>query len=162
MKIVFSTTNHLLSRAIRWLTSSQVSHCSIHAEMAGVPVVIEATIGGVRIIPLSKWATGNTVVGSFEPRLDMISGLAHAVEHVGDRYDYVGLLGYIPVLLARWLRLRCRNPLASPSAMVCAELILHLDHGGNVPEWRGLDPEATTPQDLLSAMTAGGSFRALR
>jgi len=159
--IIFSTSTSILSRLIRRFTRSQTSHTAIGTEMHGVPVVIEATVGGVRIFPRARWQRGRPIVAEARCLLDLERGLAHAIEHVGDRYDYKGLVGNLFVLIARWLGKKIKNPLASPKAVICSELVLHLDHEGHVPEWKGLDPEATTPEDLLRLCRIGQSFALL-
>jgi hypothetical protein len=119
-----------------------------------VVLVLEASMGGVKAMTRKKWERSNKIVREFKviPRISV----AHACEHLGERYDYVGLLGYLPVLLARWVGRKIKNPLAAPGALVCAEFVLHLDHEGLIPEWKGLDPESATPEDVLRTCASGG------
>lgn len=156
VSVIFSTTGKLLSRLIRWFTRSRVSHSVVCLSVAGVALVLEATMGGVKATTRKKWERSNKIVREFKviPRIS----IAHACGHLGERYDYVGLLGYLPVLVARWLGRKIKNPLAAPGALVCAEFVLHLDHGGLIPEWKGLDPESATPEDVLRACEQGKSF----
>jgi hypothetical protein len=159
--LIFSTTGKLLSRIIRRLTRSQVSHVAIGTSMQGVPVIIEATTFGVRIYPRKRWERGKKIVAEARFYPDLSGSIAHAIEHVGDRYDYTNLIGYLVVLPARWLGRKIKNPFASPKALVCSELALHLDHEHRIPEWEGLDPETTTPEDLLRLCRIGHSFALL-
>jgi hypothetical protein len=86
--------------------------------------------------------------------------LARAAAHLGDRYDYVGLFGYIPVMIARWLGRKIKNPLAEPGAMVCSEFVLSLDQDGDlVPEWDGISTTGTTPSDLLKICRTSEAFQ---
>lgn len=152
--LIFGTTNKLLSRLIRWVTRSRTSHATLGLEINGVPLILEATTGGVRIIPRAKWLIDHILVAEFRPKIDLSHGLRDALTHIGAAYDYVGLFGYFWVLLGRRLGKKLRNPLASERAMVCSEFVMHLDTGEKIPEWKDMDWEATTPEDLLKSCEA--------
>ncbi len=157
--LVFVTTGNPLSRLIRWITGSKASHCAIGGlHLEGVPVVLHASLGGVQLTPRERFYAEHRAVAEYE-MLAPVS-VTRAVEALGDHYDYVGLAGYLPVLLWRWLGRKMKNPFAGAKASVCSELLLALDSAGVVPEWAGLDPETTTPEDLLR-LCAGSSFREL-
>jgi hypothetical protein len=159
--LMFSTTNSWLSRIIRWATRSKVSHVSIGTSMQGVPVVIEASGLGVRIYPRKRWAKSRTVVAEARFYVDISDEIPYAIEFVGDRYDYAGLIGFLVVLPLRWLGRKVKNPLGSSRAFICSELPLRLDREHRIPEWEGLDPETTTPEDLLRLCRIGHSFALL-
>ena len=147
--IVFATTSKPLSRLIRWATRSRVSHAVIGTSWEDVRVVIEATTGGVKNSPRALWGENHIVVAEYAFKPSVTVDLSEAVSKIGTAYDYVGLLGYLVVLFGRRLGRKLRNPLASEKALVCSEFVLCLDKDGSIPEWKGLDPEATTPEDLL-------------
>lgn len=86
MTIVFGTTTKLLSRLIRWVTRSRASHATIGLEIGGVPLILEATTGGVRIIPRAKWQLSHILVAEFKPKVDLSNGLHDALTHIGDAY----------------------------------------------------------------------------
>jgi hypothetical protein len=151
--LVFSTTSHLLSGLIRWLTKAPASHAVICVDMAGVPMIVQADVGGIEPVTRDRWlARGNRVVAEYEVLGDV--DLRGAFDDFGERYDYFGLLGFFFVLPLRWLGRKIRNPLASPRAMFCSEFVLTL----GLPEFIGLDPEATTPGDMMARCAASGSF----
>lgn len=129
-------------------------------EMEGVPVIVHATVGGVQVDFRRKWAKGNTIVGEFRPKVEVSQGVQHTLSLLGSKYDYVGLLGYLLVVFWwRWFGRKIKNPIVSPTGLVCSELLVHLSHDGSIiPEWAEMDPERTTPQDLLAACEAGSSF----
>ena len=159
IRIIFSTSSSWLSKLIRWVTRSKVSHASICVIAQGLPIlVLQSTVGGVQAMSRTRWNRGNRVIKEFRSKIPV--SLEHACRLLGERYDYVGLIGYIPVLLGRWLGKKVKNPLASPRALVCAEFVLHLSQG-QIPEWKGLDPEGTTPEDLLEVCDKGASFEAI-
>ena len=158
--ILFSTTTFWLSRLIRFFTRSPVSHAAVCVRTPSLPpMILQAEIGGVQALVRGKWEKSNKIVREFRVLLPV--DVSHACEHLGDRYDYVGLLGYIPVLLGRWLGRKIKNPLAASRALICSEFVLHLDHDGQIPEWRGLDLEGTTPADLFVICSKGVSFEAI-
>jgi len=147
----------LLSRLIRRLTRSPVSHAMVGAKVGNVPVVIEATVGGVKITPRRKFERTNLVVAEFQTP-EWVD-LTFAVEHVGEHYDYVGLVGHLLCILVwRWFRVYVKNPLASPSAVVCSEFVVR---AVNALSFKHLDPERVTPKDLLDACSTSDEFRRL-
>jgi hypothetical protein len=157
--LIFTTSSSLLSRVIRWFTRSACSHVAIGTELAGMPVLVHATAGGVQVTARSEWLASNQLVAEYAFRRPSDASLRHALKHLGEKYDYLALIGFA-VAIAAWrlLKVWMRNPFASPRAMVCSEFVLHLDHAGRIPEWRGLDPERTHAQDLLTHCEEEVSF----
>ncbi len=161
MTLIFSTSKSLISRLICWFTKSPASHVMIGLEIHGIPMLLHCTAGGVQVTPRTKWFRDSELVAEYTFRPDILEGLRYAFMQLGVKYDYVSLLGFIPVLLFRWLRVKIKNPLASAKSMVCSEFILHVDHAHKIPEWVGLDPETTSPQDLLVVCRKEQSFAKL-
>lgn len=161
--VIFSTPRwraNPFASLIRWLTRSRVSHASIGLVLADVPVVVQATIGGVKVTTRTKFEKQSKIVAEFRVLQDVQGGVQHAVHLIGEHYDYIGLLGYAVVLLTwRWFKKRLKNPLASPTALVCSEFVLRVNQDGKITEWVGLDPEATTAQDILLRCRTGTSFK---
>lgn len=145
-EILFTAGMNPLSFIIRVLTRSQVSHVAIKLELGGVEMISEAGLQGVRLRSYARWAEENRVVARFKAPVKDYA-ITRALLAMDERYDVVGLLGYLPVLLGRSLGLLWRNPWASPRATVCSEYATEFLAG--VPGFASLDPEATTPQDLL-------------
>jgi hypothetical protein len=147
--IVFMTSEHWLSRVIRSATRSAVSHVGIGLELVGVPVILHASIGGVMVELRSKLMPGVKLVAECSMPVSGME-IERAVRSIGQRYDYVGLVGFIPVMLARWFGKRVKNPLASPSALVCSELVaraLGKAWDGKIEGYER--PDDVTPEDLL-------------
>jgi MYXO-CTERM domain-containing protein len=153
-RIGFSTTDAILSRLVRWLTRSQVSHAFLvyfdvdfDREM-----VMEAVGAGFRIVPLDKFATHNRIVEIVTPRHSIDEGLRAAVEWLGESYDAPGLVGMAVLLAFRALRRRTRtmrNLIASPRALFCSEAVARACLACRYPGF-DRDPETTTPQDLYA------------
>jgi hypothetical protein len=164
--LVFTTSSHWLSRVIRSLTSSATSHAAIGTEVFGEPVLIHSALDGetgktgVQITPRNKWFRDNELVAEYEIIPDVVNNMRPMIQHLCDKYDKMGLIGYVIVLVAKWLGKKIMNPLASAKAYVCSRYVLKLDPSGElIPEWKGLDPQLTTPQDLLLLCRGGQSFK---
>lgn len=156
-RVGFSTTRALLSRAIRRLTGSRVSHAFLVYEDVDFQrtMVMEAVGSGFRIVPLDKFARHNEIVRIFTPRHPIDTGLRKAVDWLGEAYDARALLGMALLLALRSLRLRLkrRNFLASSRALFCSEAVARACRASGYPHFH-LDPETTTPQDLLAFFEA--------
>lgn len=152
--LLFTTTNTPISRLIRWVMGSRASHTAIGLLWEDVPVVVEATTGGVKNTPRALWAKDHIVIAEYSFKPGVVVDLSEAITGLGRAYDYVGLLGYLVVLLGRRLGRKLKNPFAREAGLVCSEFVLCLDKEGSIPEWKGLDPEATTPEDLLQICEA--------
>lgn len=166
--LVFTTSSHWLSRTIRALTVSDVSHVAVGTEMFGVPVLFHAALDsktgqdGVQVTPRSRWLEDNIVVAEYEFVNDVSDKMGEMVGLIGEKYDKLGLVGYIAVLLAKWLGERIKNPLSSPRRFVCPRYALKLDPTGDkVPEWKGLDADHVTPHDLLVLCRSSVGFKVL-
>jgi hypothetical protein len=150
MTLLFLTSRSWISAVIRWFTEGKASHVAIGMELHGVPILMHADVGGVQVSLRSKVLQGHSIVAEYECLTIPETHIYGAVACLGERYDYVGLFGYALVIAARHIGKRVKNPFASPRAMVCSEFVLSLDRTGEfVPPWAFLDPEQTTPEDLL-------------
>jgi hypothetical protein len=127
-------------------------------------VFMHANVGGIQVTPRERFLHGNRIVAEFETRQEVPSDLLKmAAGHLGEHYDYVALFGFIwPIMLWRWFQIKTDNPLASARGMVCSEFVARIDTDGLViPEFKGLDPEDTTPEDLLKRCELEKSFKRL-
>lgn len=153
MRFLFSSGNSPLAALIRWSTGSDVSHCAIGVQLCGVEVVIEATILGVEMTTWDRWRDDHRLICAIEvPDTRADGALPTYLKALGEGYDYSGLFGYFPIFIARWLKRRIRNPLASPTRTVCSELLVRgmvAQRPNCSVEWLVLDPETATPRDVL-------------
>ena len=143
MHIVFTTSDSFVSSVIRKVTRSQVSHVALRLQLEGVVVFLHADVGGVKIVPEDVFYTNRTSRYAFAFKEPVSPKLA--VEYIGSRYDYIGLVGHLFRALLKWLGYSWKRPLQSPRALVCSEFIARL----GIVSFVGLDPENTTPHDLL-------------
>jgi len=157
--VLFSTSNHLLSRMIRWLTKSPVSHCAIRICPYGVPMVFQASVGGVQPMLESAWLKKNTVIKKFLVLPDVSTGVAKAIGMLNASYDYLALFGFLVVWWEMRRGRKVKNPLASPNMVVCSEFLLHVDADDKIPEWNDFEWESTFPSQLM--VSCKESFREL-
>lgn len=157
-RIGFSTTDALLSRLVRWLTRSEVSHAFLVYFDVDFDrdMVMEAAGAGFRIVPLDKFARHNRIVEIVTPRHPIDEGLKAAVDWLGEGYDAPGLVGMGFLLAFRALRRRTRrvrNLIASRRALFCSEAVARACRACRYPGF-DRDPETTTPQDLYAFFQA--------
>lgn len=157
-RIGFSTTDALLSRLIRRLTGSRVSHAFLVYRDVDFDreMVMEAAGAGFRIVPLDKFERHNRIVAIVTPRHPIDEGLKAAVDWLGEGYDAPGLVGMAILLVLRALRrrkLRLRNLLANRRALFCSEAVARACRAARYPGFER-DPETTTPQDLFAFFAA--------
>jgi hypothetical protein len=157
VRVGFSTTNALLSRLVRRLSRSKVSHAFLVYRDVDFEreMVMEAVGAGFRIVPLEKFAKHNTLVRIFTPRHPLDEGLKAAVDWLGEGYDAPGLIGMGLLLLARLLRLRVRtrNLLARSRSLFCSEAVALACRASRYPGF-SFEPETTTPEDLFAFFSA--------
>lgn len=162
--LMFTTSSSIGSRLIRWLTKSPASHTLIGGlEVCGVPVVVQANVGGIQITPRDRFLAKHPLVVEYEVLPDVSQELNFAIRKLGDGYNYLGLFGYIPVLIGKWWKLKVSNPFRSSTAQVCSEFVCDIFNDGPVPEFLGMEPSSATPRDLIDRCEGNlsGSFRKL-
>lgn len=125
ISIGFSTTNKIVSRLIRWLTKSTVSHSFIVFDWMGRKMVLEAGFSGVGIIPLNRFiADGNEIVEIIDLPGVNLDDLLPALDDMGEKYDFGGLLGGIFPIIGKWFKQKWHNPWNNTKALFCSELIV--------------------------------------
>ena len=151
--IGFSTTNQLISRIIRFFTGSKVSHCFMLFELFEQAWVLEAGFFGISLKPLKKFQKSDTVVALVPVPLAE-EDVARAMQALGEKYDFGGLLGSIFPLIGKWFKQKWKNPWNNSKALFCSEFCLKSLQEAGFPGADQLDPASTTPQDLLDFLTA--------
>jgi hypothetical protein len=150
IRIVFTAGTHWISRIIRWVLRSEVSHVFIEypSSIWGGRWVAEATKGGVRKVQAYK--SRHHVYAEFICKFDVRSGLANAAKYVGDEYDYSGaiILGLL-ALLWRWFKVKLRKPLRASKSQFCSEFVARVLMGMKEVQVEGWDPEQAGPDRLL-------------
>jgi hypothetical protein len=155
IKIGFSTSKALTSRAIRWVTRSRVSHVFLLVEdsFLGQDMVMEAIASGFQLIPYSNFKSGNEIVTLITPVVPLDDGVKKATDWLGEKYNFEGLAGMLLVLAGRWLGRKWRNPLRSAHSVFCSEVATMILQSVNYPGVMDLDPQSTDPEDLEECLT---------
>lgn len=159
LRIIFTEAPGCVSGLIRWFTGGRASHVGIQFDEDRV---LHADKGGVQISTMQQFlAGGRKILAVYEPKPEQehLLDLQNALSHVGDKYDYDGLIGYIvPVLSWRWFRVKLGNPLSDKQQWVCSEFVAAgLDPRRRIPEFRGADG-TVSPALLMRRMSRGKTF----
>ena len=142
-----------LSALIRAMTHSRTSHAWLLVEDPAfeLRLVLEAHTSGFRLISFTRFVKDNVVVALVEPAHPVDPGLPAAGEWLGESFDVLGLFGIFLTLVGRWFRQRpWRNPFPTPSALFCSESVIRTLQAARYPGSGALDPEGTTPAELLA------------
>lgn len=149
----FSTTNAILSRFIRWVTKSEVSHTFLVFDLYGRAWVLEAGFFGVTMLPVDKFQKDNIIKTMAAIPEIGDEHIAKAMDDLGDRYDFGGLLGSAVVIVGRWFKRKWKNPWQDSKAMFCSEFVVTILQEAHFPDAELLEPSETTPQDLQDFLT---------
>lgn len=152
-RIGFSTSDAWYSRIIRRFTKSEVSHTFLLVEVLGRDLVFEEGPDGFHARTVENFSKGNRIVRVIEPKYPIDAGVEAAFVWLGQRYDYVGLLGMFFVMVARWFGKKIHNPMSSASSMFCSEAGARVLQLSGYPGSEALDPAATTPMDLMEFLS---------
>jgi len=158
-----SSTPTLLSWVIRWITGQPASHAWIAYWDRALRrwMVVESTYRGLEVRTSTRWQRSNRrarvwafgVVGEAR-RAALADGLRWLATLLDTPYDYRGLLWF---LVRRWVR----RPWQSPRRLKCSEAHVRLLRHIEAPGAFELDPEATTPGDLLAYYRANPGYEEL-
>jgi len=154
--IGFSTTNLWISRLIRWFTKSKASHAWIAFESKelGTRIVLEAHYT-FRAVPYAWFKRRNRIVAEIEiPNAEAM--VVKCAEFLGTDYDYTGLLGGIIVSLGQLFGRRWRNPWGNPRLPTCSESVVRAMQYDKFLSGEKLDPESTSPQQLMEFLAGNG------
>lgn len=155
VRVGFSKDESWISRLIRRLTKAPCSHAYLIVEdeiIWGRKMLAEASAFGVRVTSLARFQKANTVVADCDCG-NLTQGMHWLADQLGDFYDFGGLLGMAYVLLRhalRWTVKKVKNPLHSPRALFCSELVTRVLQESRYPGADKLVADCTSPGDLLA------------
>jgi hypothetical protein len=119
----------------------------------GIEMVMEASVDGFHLVPYDVFSAKHDliIVVSLDPAQSAAveGAVKRAATWLGQEYDVGGLFGNAFVLIGRWFRRKWKNPLASSKSMFCSEAVVRVLQSAEYPGTSDLDPETTTPQDLM-------------
>jgi hypothetical protein len=157
--ICFSTGSGWISRAIRKLTDSPVSHCFVlyESRLWGGWWAVQVDKHGPRKI-VAKRALGKSV-RCFECSASLARGLRAVREYVGSSYDFLGIFGFLLKALAwKVFRINTPNTVQSKSAWFCSEFVAAIFNASKLKDWKARDAASVDPGDPLSYVLTSKLF----
>ncbi len=156
VQIGFSTTNTWVSRVIRFMTGSEISHSVIlyYDSFLERKMVLESADIGFRLISWDSFLLDNVLVEVF-PISEVYNpqeGVRKAMDWLGTSYSYRTLLGHLLMIISEKVWRKIKNPLTSANAMICSESCILMLQAIGYPGAIALDPQDTTPMQLLDYM----------
>jgi hypothetical protein len=167
ISIGFSTTRQVSSRFIRWITASSCSHAFIAFDDRALDqrMVMQAQSWGFELRPWNRWLRENILVAEFSPTgAPLDNALTSIAKRLGTRFNYRSAIFIgIKSLLSSWYKNRFTlNINRSPWKLTCSESVVRLLQYGKYRTAAGLDPETTSPGQLLrEIMRSPGEFKPL-
>ena len=152
MKIGFSTSNSLVSKIIRKITKSKVSHTYIKCQVEKYDVVLHANQNGVEFDKYTDFDRKFDIVAEYDLKLTAEQEdafMLYAVRQLDRPYDFLGVAGFLWVLVNRSFNRKVKNPFSNRSAYYCSELIISSLQAAQFVGSEVFDKDITTPEDLL-------------
>lgn len=160
--IGFSTTKKIISRIIRWISKSKVSHAWIgfYDETLEMKMVMQAEMTGYEVIPISRWKRKNILKYVFtSDSLPLHDGLLYIAKYLGVEYDFLSAL---KTGLKRWFKKLFKRPLQSPKKLMCSESVtLALQKAGAKCVYN-VNTEMISPGELLKLVEGSKEFRSVK
>lgn len=137
LRLGFSTTNSLPSKAIRWAIGAPYSHTYIrfYDEFLGINFVVHADWPGVVVIQADRFEKENKVLEEYEFEVPngendtLKAALCRNLRYLGSRYDYLSILGWAwTIALRRWVKVRLKSPniLDDPKTLICVDFCIRV------------------------------------
>lgn len=157
INICFSTANSVISKVIRWITRSSVSHAFItfRDDTLDQVFVMEANGRGFMLTPWKKWQLKNRMVHRYELAVSedvQLGSLRSLGDSLGSQYDYVSLLGFV---FRRFVR-RMANPFSDSKKFICSEAVATFLHDSGLKQFER--PETFTPEDIYAIARESEDF----
>lgn len=148
--IGFSTSKVWYSNLIRWATKAKVSHAFLLASFLGKLLVFQEGPLGYSVCTFEKFKKDNEVVALIVPKVSIEEGFKKSLAQLGQPYAYLALLGFAFVLFVKLLGWKLtHNPLSSAHSTFCSQRGAQILRDSHYPGAETLDPELTSPEDLL-------------
>lgn len=152
MRIGFSTSNSVISKIIRKLTKSKVSHAYIKCQIEKYDVVLHANAHGVEFDKYDDFDRKFKIVYEYDLALtdeQERKFMEYAIRQLDRPYDFLGVAGFLWVLTNRSLGRKVKNPFRNRSSYYCSELILASLQAAGFDGADQLDKDLVTPEDLV-------------
>lgn len=150
MIVGFSKSKNILSRLIRWVTNSRVSHTFLRLEVKGQDMVLHSNQWGVNFDQWEDFSGHSIVVDQFNLTMENEgSAWDYAISKLDRPYDFLAIAGFAWVLLNKRFGRKTSNPFPNRSAYFCSELVIEALKAADFPGAKDLDRELTSPEDLI-------------
>jgi hypothetical protein len=160
VRLLFTRAPGFVSWILRRFGKDKTSHVGI---MFAPDLVASAESNGTVAQPVQKFMHGRSMVKVFEstPEGRKHLDVRRALVMLGSRYGYSELPGFLIADIKEALGEEgAKNPFHDPHAYVCSEFACLLDdETGFCLEFVDLDPETTSPQELMNRMGKGPTFK---
>ena len=153
-RVGFSTTSAPISRIIRAVTGSRVSHAFLlyWSDDLDQDMVLEATTEGLRIVSWARFQKSSRVLETLPIAWPIAPALRQHADWLGIHYDFAGLVGAAAVVASGG---RLSNPLGFGSdSLFCTEFIVRILRAAGHPGAEALKVEGTTPDQLRAFFKA--------
>ena len=151
IRIVFTASDTLMGRLIRWVTNGRVSHVFFqHPSVTwGGEWATEATWPMVLQRPAEK--SRHNIVKEFECRFDIEDCFKANRREIGRWYAFEGLAIFgLWLIIWRVFKQKIRHPFHSPKGDFCSELAAKVFRASKVlPDISTFDPDYTDPESVL-------------
>lgn len=151
MIVGFSKAKNILSRLIRWVTKSEVSHTFLRLKIKGQDMVLHSNQWGVNFDQYEDFVKHSDIVAQFELTMEQEDAAwDYALTKLDRPYDFLAIAGFAWVLLNKRFGRKTKNPFPNKSAYFCSELVIEALKAAEFPGSADLDRELTSPEDLIN------------
>jgi len=157
MIIGFSTSKSILSRLIRWITKSKVSHTYLRLNIKGHDMVLHSNQHGVNFDQWEDFKANFEIVAEFELNIaneQESNAWNYAIAQLDKPYDFLAITGFLWVLLNKRIKRKVSNPFPNRSAYFCSELVIESLKAADFERANELDRELTSPEDLIKFLSS--------
>lgn len=150
VRVGFSRTNTFISKAIRIITKSEVSHVylRIEDEFLGVPLILHSDKHpGVCVVHAPIFEADNQIIAEFEIEAKLLDySIRKNFSLLGKEYDRWRLFAWAWVIaFSRWMKRKLQDPTEDPRKLICVDFVLLILNAAKVTN---LQPGTMTPKDL--------------
>jgi hypothetical protein len=157
IEVYFLADNSPFMWALKTLYGASCCHVLLSTNIFGESMAIDAhPLGGICPRELQDALRNDEVVAKYALRVNALPALRRAMIDMGKGYNYIELIGYLPVLVGRALHKKVRNPLHSSRAMVCSEFVASVFK--DLPGFEEVDPSTLTPDDVRNLCAKSAVF----
>jgi hypothetical protein len=157
LTVGFSKSPRLLSKLIRWVEGSEVSHVYIkfHSDFLQRDIIYEASGTVVNFVNLQTFMSRSQIVEEFTyeiPAPLYREAIQFAMDHTGKPYGFLSLIGLGWVKFTNKFGFRTRNPFRKDDkTFICSYLVADLLRG-IIKLDSEIPPELLTPTDIYKIL----------